>query len=315
MGASPAIIPEVTASIAALRRSINLVICGKERVVDLALTSVLAGGHLLLEDVPGVGKTTLAASLARAIGGTFSRVQLTADLLPSDLLGGIQPDPTGAFVFREGPVFANVVLADELNRTSPRTQSALFEAMEEGQVSIEGVTRSLPSPFTVIATQNPLEHHGTFPLPDSQLDRFLIRTGVGYPGREYERQVLRAGAAARANGGAAISLQELAELVRLAREVHVAASLEDWILDLVAATRSTPLLARGVSTRGAQALYRASKAFALLNGRSFVIPEDVRALVVPVLAHRVQARDTAVGGVDPARAAVATLRDALPPPG
>jgi len=292
-------------AIAALRARVSRQVRGKDEVVNLALTCVIAGGHLLLEDVPGVGKTTLANAIALAIGGTFRRVQFTSDMLPADILGFAVLDQ-GQVSFRPGPIFANVVLADELNRTTPRTQSALLEAMNEGQVSADGETRRLPDPFLVIGTQNPHEYHGTWPLPDSQLDRFLVRTAMGYPSREAERDVLRGLSRQAATEGAVIDPAGVRALREANGRVAVHAELEDYVLDIVAATRAAPSLSRGASTRGAEALLRASRARALLAGRDFVVPEDVRGMVIPVLAHRVIPR--AETGPD---AATAALREVL----
>ncbi|MFN7144926.1 MAG: AAA family ATPase, partial [Myxococcota bacterium] len=254
-------------ALATLRAGIERRVVGKPEVIELALVCVLAGGHLLLEDVPGVGKTTLGLTLARALGGRFKRVQFTSDLLPSDILGATVLEPRlGTFEFRAGPIFANVVLADEINRATPRTQSALLEAMNEGQVSVDGETHALPDPFLVIATQNPHEYQGTWPLPDSQLDRFLVRASMGYPSREAERAILRGEARFR-DDDTPIDPAALAELRAEAAAVRVHAELEDYVLDLVAATRAAPSLARGVSTRGAEALIRAARAFARLRGR------------------------------------------------
>lgn len=298
-------------ALGALRASVARRIVGKDAVIDLALVCVLAGGHLLLEDVPGVGKTSLGLALARALGGQFRRVQFTSDLLPSDIVGATILDPrTGAFSFRHGPIFANVVLADEINRTTPRTQSALLEAMNEGQVSVDGETLALPDPFLVIATQNPHEYQGTWPLPDSQLDRFLVRASMGYPSRDAERAILRG--EARDAEVAAIAPDDLAALRREVAAVTIHAELEEYILDLVAATRSAPSLARGVSTRGLEALVRACRAYARLRGRDYLIPEDVRAMAVPVLAHRVLAR--ADVGADAAGAAIREVMAGLAPP-
>lgn len=264
---------------------------GADSTLDLVIAAVLAGGHVLLEDVPGVGKTTLASSLARAMGGRFVRVQGTADLLPGDLTGMVvlvpgQVEPT----FHPGPLFANVVLADEVNRAPPRTQSALLEAMAEGAVTVDGVTRPLPRPFLVIATQNPHDHHGTYALPESQLDRFLVRLSLGYPTREDERAILRA-SPQRPSGVAPVTDAE--QVLAAAREVDavkVVEAIEDWMLSVAGASRVHPRLLRGVSPRGAAAWHRASRALALVRGRSFVIPEDARDLAVPVLGHRVVTR-------------------------
>ncbi len=302
----------VTGALAALRTEVERRVLGKSGVVELALVCVLAGGHLLLEDVPGVGKTTLGLALARALGGRFRRVQFTSDLLPSDILGATVLDPrTGVFSFRPGPIFANVVLADEINRTTPRTQSALLEAMNEGQVSVDGEPLALPDPFLVIATQNPHDYQGTWPLPDSQLDRFLVRTSMGYPAREAERAILR-GDARAGDDAPAVGPAALACLRAEVGAVRVHAELEDYVLDLVAATRTSPLLARGVSTRGAEALLRAARALSRVRGREYVIPEDIRALAVPVLAHRVLARAETGGDAGPA--AIRAILSGLSPP-
>ncbi|MCA9566563.1 MAG: AAA family ATPase [Myxococcales bacterium] len=281
--------PSEARGLAALRASVCEVVHGKEDVVDLAITAMLAGGHVLLEDVPGVGKTTLAHALASAVGGTFRRVQFTSDLLPGDITGTNVLDPgTGAIAFRPGPLFANVVLADEINRTTPRTQSALFEAMAEAQVTVDGSSRPLPTPFLVIATQNPWDHHGTYALPESQLDRFLLRLSMGYPDREAERAVLRT--RGRHVARTVLEPDDLLALQARVDGVRVADDLEDLLLDVVERTRSDPRLVRGVSTRGARALYRALCARAVARGRAYAIPDDLRDLAVPVLAHRVLAR-------------------------
>ena len=278
-------------SVQRIAERVKEVIQGKPEVVEQALVAFLAGGHLLLEDVPGVGKTTLAKALAGALGGSFSRVQFTSDMLPSDVVGvTVLDQQTGQFSFRKGPLFANVVLADEINRSPPKTQSALLEAMNEHSVSVDGVSHPLPSPFMVVATQNPHEYCGTFPLPDSQLDRFLIRLSMGYPDREAERSVLRAGGFRQAQLEPAMSEADLLQLFEQVESVVVHAAVEDHLLDLVEATRTDSRFLRGVSTRGAESLFRAIKALALVRGRRFCIPEDVRELAVPVLAHRVLAR-------------------------
>ncbi len=301
-------------ALGALRARVERQVFGKRHVVDLALVCVLAGGHLLLEDVPGVGKTTLGLALARAIGGAFRRVQFTSDLLPADILGGSILDPRdGSLRFRPGPIFTNVLLADELNRTPPRTQSALLEAMNEGQVSMDGESSALPDPFIVIATQNPHELHGTWPLPDSQLDRFLLRTSMGYPDRQSERAVLRGEARRGADEGVALSLEVLRSLKEAVGVVRVHTEIEDYVLDIVTATRTAPTIARGASTRGAEALLQAARAFALLGGRDFVIPEDVRTLVVPVLAHRIVPR--AESGSEAAAVVLREVVNGVGPPG
>jgi len=307
--------PILTDAIARLRDAITHVVRGKDEVVDLALTAVLAGGHILLQDVPGVGKTTLAATLAGAVGGTFQRVQFTADLLPGDVTGTSVFDArTATFSFRPGPIFANVVLADEINRTSPKTQSALFEAMEEGAVTVDGQTRELPRPFLVIATQNPYDFHGTFALPDSQLDRFLMRLTLGYPDRETERDVLRRNGLRREAIAAAVTPAQVLDLIAAAERVAFPEAIENWLLDLVGRTREDARLLRGASTRGAQALYRAARAYALVQGRTFVVPEDVRDLALPALAHRVLARDGHGQGCDAAEEALRAILDGMAPP-
>jgi MoxR-like ATPase len=283
--------PAHATSIARIRAAIRAVIHGKDDVIDTALVAVVAGGHLLLDDVPGVGKTTLANALAASIGGTFSRVQFTADLLPADVTGGLVLDrASGQLTFRPGPVFANVVLADELNRTSPRTQSALFEAMEEGRVTVDGTTRPLPRPFLVVATQNPHDAAGTFPLPDSQLDRFLMKLSLGYPAREAEREVLRRGRVGRPTVPAAVDPAAVIGLIVAAEGVSVPSEVEDLILDVADRSRHDERLLRGVSTRAALGWFRATRARALVGGRAFAVPEDARALAPLVLGHRVLPR-------------------------
>ncbi len=266
---------------------------GKPELVRRAVETLVAGGHLLLEDVPGIGKTTLAQALARSLDASFRRIQFTSDLLPGDLLGSALPEardgvPTGRFRFQPGPLFAHVVLADEINRAGPKAQSALLEAMGEGSVSVDGVTHALPRPFFVIATQNPLEHYGTHPLPESQLDRFLVRTRVGYPSAEAEAAILRDDPAATALPALlpVASVEELRALQQLARGVKLEGSIVDYLLALVRETRDHEAIEIGVSTRGAVALRRAAQARALLEGRDYCVPEDVRELAVDVLAHR-----------------------------
>lgn len=277
-----------------LRANVEKALRGKPEVVRRAVETLVASGHLLLEDVPGVGKTTLAQAIARSIDASFRRIQFTSDLLPSDLLGASLPESRGSgepgrFVFQPGPIFANVVLADEINRASPKVQSALLEAMSEGAATVEGVTHALPDPFFVVATQNPLEHHGTHPLPESQLDRFLMRRPIGYPDAADEAAVLR-------EDPATTQLPVLEPVVNgeIVRAMQGAAAatkfddaLADYLLRIVQETREHEALAFGVSPRGAIALRRAAQARALVDGRDFCIPEDVRELAVDVLAHRV----------------------------
>ena len=287
------------ATIEKLDRALSEALKGKPEVIRLALTALLARGHLLIEDVPGVGKTTLAAALARAVGGRFIRIQFTSDLLPSDLTGISVFDPqTRRFEFRPGPLFANVILADEINRTTPKTQSALLEAMSERRVSADGVTRPLPEPFFVAATQNPVEHHGTFPLPESQLDRFLLRLRIGYPSADDERRILAADQHAPAGEEAAAVTDPagLALLQRCADNVRAAPALLDYVIELCQSTRSLPGVATGVSPRGSIALLRAARAHALVSGRDFVVPDDIKATAVPALAHRIVLEGTDENG-------------------
>ncbi|MEZ4430993.1 MAG: AAA family ATPase [bacterium] len=271
--------------------AVNGVVRGKEEVVLNVLTAALAGGHILLEDVPGVGKTTLGHAVALVLGCTFRRIQFTSDLLPSDILGvNVFLRNTERFEFRPGPIFANVVLADEINRTTPKTQSSLLEAMNEGQVSIDNETHPLPDPFVVIATQNPQDFHGTYPLPESQLDRFMVRLHLGYPDGRVERAILR-GRTRRdplADLGPKATVEQLRDLQRRVDEIRVDDLVIDYLMTLVETSRQTPTLELGVSTRGALALQRAARARALLLGRSYCLPDDVKQLAVPVLAHRVQ---------------------------
>ena len=281
---------ELASKISALQTSIERVIKGKSEVVERATVALLAQGHLLIEDVPGVGKTTLAHALARSFDCTFHRIQFTSDLLPSDLLGSsIFNQLEHHFEFRKGPLFANVVLADEINRTTPKTQSALLEAMSEGKVTIEDGTYDLPQPFMVIATQNPVEHHGTYPLPESQLDRFLMRLQMGYPNEADEKQILRSHISydTADHLTPVISAEEVQEAQQLIEKVEVEDSLLDYLMELVQATRQSEFLTLGVSPRGAMALYGAAQARAFSKGRNYCTPDDVKRLAVPVFAHRV----------------------------
>lgn len=294
---------DLPSRLAALRSNITSVFHGKAEVVNLALTALLADGHVLLDDVPGVGKTLLAKAIAKSLKCEFHRIQFTPDLLPADLIGtSVFNRQSEQFVFHPGPVFTQVLLADEINRATPRTQSAMLEAMSERQVTVDGVTRSLGPPFFVLATQNPYEFEGTYPLPESQLDRFLVRLTVGYPPREAERTILT-----QHRGGEPVdTLQpvlgpaDVAALQAATRAVKVEATLAEYLLDIVQATRNHSDVSLGCSTRGALAFYRGAQAHAVLAGRDFVTPDDVKALAVPVLAHRLMTRAWDQGGRDDA---------------
>lgn len=275
-----------------IRRNMEHVMVGKRHEVELVLVALLSGGHVLIEDVPGVGKTTLVRSLAKSLGCTFNRIQFTPDLLPSDVTGiSIYNQRSGEFEFRPGPIFSQIVLADEINRTSPKTQSALLEAMEEGQATVDGVTHALPQPFLVLATQNPIEYEGTFPLPEAQLDRFLLRLRLGYPSAAEEAEIVE-----RAKAQPLQRLEPVAtpaEIVALQEQVrgqHVHADVRDYAVRLVQATRTHRDVYLGASPRASIALYRCAQALALLRGRDYVQPEDVKELAPAVLAHRLVLR-------------------------
>jgi MoxR-like ATPase len=273
-----------------LEKAIRRVIRGKDDVVRLALVSIFARGHLLIEGVPGVGKTTLGQALARALDCTFQRVQFTSDMLPSDVIGiSVYSASDQRFEFKRGPIFTNVLLADEINRTTPKTQSSLLEAMNEGQVTIDAHSYDLPQPFLVIATQNPVEHHGTYPLPESQMDRFLIRARMGYPEPAAEREILRseAGVSRLEDLRPVLAGAEVLEMQQAVKHVRVDESLVTYALEIVRRTRESEFLSLGVSPRGSQALYRAAQAMAFLDGRTYCTPEDFKPLAVPVFAHRV----------------------------
>jgi len=281
---------ELCRLVAQLEENMGRVVLGKADVVRWCLVALLAGEHVLLEDVPGVGKTLVAKALARSVAGDFCRLQFTPDLLPSDILGSsIFDSKQGQFVFHRGPIFSHIVLADEINRAPPRTQSALLEAMSEGQVSIDGQTFMLPRPFLVLATQNPFEFEGTYSLPESQLDRFLLRISMGYPGRDDERRVL----ASHRHGEPVqelepvIECEQVAALQEAVRGIMFEDSVSDYLLGIVHRTRESDELRVGVSTRGALSLYRAAQALALIEGRAFVVPDDVKRLAPLVLSHRV----------------------------
>ncbi|MGN6133704.1 MAG: AAA family ATPase [Aureliella sp.] len=285
--------PQLSADLLKLQENVEQAVLGKTSVVRMTIVALLANEHILLEDVPGVGKTLIAKALAKSISGHFTRLQFTPDLLPSDIVGSsIYNSSSGQFLFNRGPVFANIVLADEVNRAPPRTQSALLEAMSESQVSVDGQTHALPVPFLVIATQNPFEFEGTYLLPESQLDRFLLRLTVGYPAREYERKLLgthREGEPVD-QLKAVISPERIVQAQTMARHVRFDDSLVDYLLNIVHATRESELVQVGVSTRGALSLYRAAQALAIVEQRDYVVPDDIKKLAVPVLAHRIVPR-------------------------
>ena|SRR5256886_1417143 len=271
-----------------LRRNVERVLVGKRATIELAIVALLCEGHLLIEDVPGIGKTTLARSMAHSIGGTFRRLQCTPDLLPSDVTGvSVFDQRTSQFEFRPGPIFANVLLADEINRATPRTQSAVLEAMQEAQVSVDGVTRPLPRPFVVLATQNPVELEGTFPLPEAQLDRFLMRLSLGYPSEDDEEALVARGFAATTEVlGAVVSPEEVLSAVAEAARVRLQEDVRRYLVQVTRATRADADVRLGASPRATLALQRASLAWAAIQGRDFVVPDDIKYLAVPVLAHR-----------------------------
>ena len=290
---------ELQSLVAQLESNVGQVVRGKREVVRMCLVALLSNEHILLEDVPGVGKTLVGKALARSVHGKFCRLQFTPDLLPSDIVGSsVYNNQSGEFAFDRGPIFANIILADEINRTPPRTQSALLEAMSEGQVSVDGKTHTLPLPFMVIATQNPFEFEGTYPLPESQMDRFLLRMSMGYPSREEELQVL----ASHREGEPVdflepvLSTEQIASLQQGVRRVRVEPAIYGYVLNIVEETRKCEDLHVGVSTRGALSLTRAAQALALIEGRDYVVPDDVKVLSVSVLAHRVITKGYLHGG-------------------
>lgn len=295
-----------------LRQNIETVFYGRKEAITLLLAGLLARGHVLIEDVPGVGKTVLARALSRSINCQFSRIQLTPDLLPSDILGvSVYNQDKQAFDFKPGPIFANIVLADEINRTTPRTQSSLLEAMNEGSVTVDGRTMSLPQPFMVVATQNPFEFEGTYFLPENQLDRFLLRIQLGYPARENERAILREqpGRYKLDHLDPVLSAQEVQALQGQAAQVKIDPTLMDYMLDIVDATRKSEQLHTGISPRGALALLHACQAYALVDGRDYVTPDDIKEMVIPVCAHRIITRSYMSNG--DAASATRILQDLL----
>src|SRR5712675_1573453 len=305
---------EAVEKINRLQAAIETVIKGKPEAVRLGIVGLIAGGHLLIEDVPGVGKTTLAHAMARALRCNFQRIQFTSDLLPSDVIGlSVYNQHSSVFEWKPGPVFANVVLADEINRTTPKTQSALLEAMAERHVTVEGVTHVLPAPFIVLATQNPIEHHGTYPLPESQLDRFMLRLRIGYPGVADEKLILRDREHAEPldNMQAVMNAADVTELQLAVAEVSVDDAIVDYLMRIVAATRSSEMLDLGVSPRGTLSLFRAAQALALTEQRSFCLPDDIKRLVVPVFAHRVAVSTRYSSAMRRSEEAEAVLREIM----
>jgi MoxR-like ATPase len=311
-------LPDVAPLVAALEQNMARVVLGKDDVIRTCLVALFASEHVLLEDVPGVGKTLVGKALAKSVSGEFTRLQFTPDLLPSDIVGSsVFNTKTSEFFYNHGPIFANIVLADEINRAPPRTQSALLEAMSDAQVTVDGRSYELPRPFMVIATQNPFEFEGTYTLPESQLDRFLVRISMGYPSRTEERRVL----ATHREGEPVTHLEpvlnceQIVSLQAKVREVAVEDSIYDYLLDIVHATRQCDELHVGVSTRGALSLYRAAQASALIDGRLYVVPDDIKRLAVPVLAHRVISRGYLQGTERPTvEAIIRRLVDATPVP-
>jgi len=305
--------------IGTLQTNVERVIRGKSEVVQYCIAALLSKGHILLEDVPGVGKTTLAHALARSLSLSFQRIQFTSDLLPADIVGvTVYNQDQQAFEFISGPIFTNVLLADEINRATPKSQSALLEAMSEGMISIEKRRLPLPDPFLVIATQNPIEHVGTYPLPESQLDRFLMKLTIGYPNTVDEKKLLRAGGAQDAldHLEPVLEAQEVMELQERVATIHVNESLVDYLMHIVHTTRNHPEVSIGVSTRGALTYFKSCQALAMVSGRDFVIPEDIKRLAGPVLSHRIVMKDrrTARGDSTPEQKFIARILGEIPVP-
>jgi MoxR-like ATPase len=295
-----------------LQRSIARVVKGKEEAIQMALMTLLARGHLLVEDVPGVGKTTLAHAIARSFHCSFQRIQFTSDMLPSDVIGVSVYNPVAQeFEFKPGPIFANIIVADEINRTTPKTQSALLEAMNESQITVDNHTHPLPKPFLVLATQNPIEHHGTYPLPESQLDRFLMRIRMGYPARSSEKEIIRnnAGIGSAEQIEPLMDAADVLAMQESVSQVKVDESLLDYALDIIERTRQTEQLSLGVSPRGAVMLHRAAQARAFLEGRDYCLPDDFKRLIVPVFAHRVVVSSRYVSTQKKSEQADAILRE------
>ena len=286
---------EIKDKVLKLKNNIEKVIFGKPEEIKILIVSLFAQGHLLIEDVPGVGKTTLARALAKSIQSSFQRIQFTPDLLPSDILGvSIYDAKSSEFTFKQGPIFANIVLADEINRTTPRTQSSLLEAMNDFQVSVDGATHKLPKPFMVIATQNPVEYAGTYPLPESQLDRFLLRLSIGYPSKKEEKRILFEQKLVHPIDtlNYVMTASDVASLQNQVKEVKVDDSIAEYILAIAERSRENSKLIAGISPRGSLMLFRAAQSYALVEGRDFVVPDDIKVLAVPVLAHRIIEKST-----------------------
>ncbi|MEX0793678.1 MAG: MoxR family ATPase [Pirellulaceae bacterium] len=309
---------ELASLVSELEANINQVVLGKEDVVRKCLIALLSGEHILLEDVPGVGKTLVGKALARSLSGEFCRLQFTPDLLPSDIIGSnVFNSNSGEFVFHPGPIFSNIVIADEINRSSPRTQSALLEAMSDQQVSVDGETHDLPQPFMVIATQNPFEFEGTYPLPESQLDRFLMRISMGYPDRAAERKILDSHRRSEplATLTPVVNSEQISQLQERVREIDVIDAVSDYLLEIIDATRNSDDLQIGASTRAALSLFRAAQSQALLESRAFVVPDDVKRLAVSVLSHRVIPKGYLhVGQRDAVESIVSRIVDEVPVP-
>lgn len=315
MSSSPVIpAPRVLELVRRLQQNVEHTIRGKSEAVERVITCLLAGGHILIEDLPGLGKTTLAYSLARSIDCSFSRIQFTSDMLPTDIIGvSIYDEREREFTFKRGPIFSNIVLADEINRTTPKTQSSLLEVMGRGKLSVDGQTYTVPPPFMVIATQNPVDYEGTFPLPESQMDRFLMRMEMGYPDFEYEVEILSCGRLHydHIEADSVVSRTEVIELQGFVREVYVEDSVVDYIVKIAHATRKSRAFRSGVSPRGTLALKVASQARALTRGRSFVLPEDVQSMVVPVFTHRLSMRSQMSDPIEERRTVEGLLMELL----
>lgn len=309
--------PEIHNICQNIKSGIEKVIIGKSENIDYILTAIFSGGHVLLEDVPGTGKTMLSKTLARCVDGLFTRIQFTPDLLPSDVTGiNFYDNSQNAFVFREGPVFTNILLADEINRATPRTQSSLLEAMEEKQVTVDGETRRLRDPFFVIATQNPIETAGTFPLPEAQLDRFLMKLSMGLPSEEDEMTILTnfMNQSPLETVESVCTIQQLKEIMTAVRQIYVHPSIREYIIAIAGQTRKHSRIALGLSTRGSLALMKSAQAFAAVNGRDYVIPEDIKHLAVPVIAHRLILSHSMSASSDAAADIVRELLDNIPVP-